>query len=531
MPGLRLTAWEEELDNDCDRHFILNGIKQGFDIIDNSADIKPVICKNHPSASSSSPLYDKATSQVIQEIKNGHYVVCDKPPQIVSPMAAIPKPDGDVRLIHDCSRLIGEAVNDYCSTDWQQKFARVDDAAAEMTEGCYFAKVDLRSAYRSVHISKSSQAVTGLSWNLNGKTVFLKDTRLPFGARLSVGIFHRLTQAVRRMMVRKGYDLTIVYLDDFLIISKSKQACAEALQTLIQLLRKLGFMIHWGKVVDPTTCITFLGVELDSVAMALRLPDEKLLSLKQELQGSLRRNRFTKRQLQSLAGRLSWAASVVRGGRVFLRRIFNTIRMLRHNAHRVRVTPGVRKDLLWWSNFIDTFNGRSTLLDQRPIECVFSDACDEGAGGSFGGDWFYFNWSQDWPKAANFHINEKEVAAVAIAAYRWAPFWRNKHIIIYSDNTVTVSALNKGTCRNPEIMKCIRSLFWLSAKLNFHLSAKYLPGVKNIAADSASRVGTPGYLETLWPYTDASPIQFHMSTKTYFFLLDRFPNWQPRCSF
>ena len=141
-------------------------------------------------------------------------------------MAAIPKPDGDVRLIHDCSRPIGEAVNDYCSTDWQQKFARVDDAAAEMTEGCYFAKVDLRSAYRSVHISKSSQAVTGLSWNLNGKTVFLKDTRLPFGARLSVGIFHRLTQAVRRMMVRKGYDLTIVYLDDFLIISKSKQACA-----------------------------------------------------------------------------------------------------------------------------------------------------------------------------------------------------------------------------------------------------------------------------------------------------------------
>ena len=214
-------------------------------------------------------------------------------------------------------------------------------------------------------------------------------------------------------------------------------------------------MIHWGKVVDPTTCITFLGVELDSVAMTLRLPDEKLLTLKQELQGSLRRNQFTKRQLQSLAGRLSWAASVVRGGRVFLRRIFNTIRMLRHNAHRVRVTPGVRKDLLWWSNFIDTFNGRSTLLDQRPIECVFSDACDEAAGGSFGGDWFYFNWSQDWPKAAYFYINEKEVAAVAIAAYRWGPFWRNKHIIIYSDNTVTVSALNKGTCRNPEIMKCL----------------------------------------------------------------------------
>ena len=531
MPGLCYAAWEEELDNDIDRHFILNGIANGFDIIDNDSDISPVYCQNHPSASPKSPLYDKATAQVIKEIENGHYIVCDAPPKIVSPMAAIPKPDGDIRLIHDCSRPVGEAVNDYCSADWQQKFARVDDAAAVMTKGCYFAKVDLRSAYRSVNLSKSSQEVTGLSWELNGKTVFMKDTRMPFGARRSVGIFHRLTQTVKRMMARKGYDLIIVYLDDFLIVSESKIVCAEALKTLILLLRKLGFMIHWGKVIDPTTCITFLGIELDSISMTLRLPEEKLLLLRQELQSSLSRHRFTKRQLQSLAGRLSWAASVVKGGRVFLRRIFNTIRVLRHNAHRVRLSAEARKDLIWWSNFIGNFNGRSTLLDQCPIECVFTDACDEGAGGSFGRDWFYFNWSIDWPQASNFHINEKEIAAVALAAYRWAPFWRDKRIIIYSDNTVTVSALNKGTCRNDEIMKCVRSLFWLSASYNFHLTARYLPGVLNIAADSASRLGSPGHLETLWPFTDQSPLQLHMSANTLLFLLDRFPYWQFLCGF
>ena len=50
-------------------------------------------------------------------------------------------------------------MNDYCSKEWQQKFALVDDAAAVMTEGCYFAKVDLRSAYRSVGLSERSQEV------------------------------------------------------------------------------------------------------------------------------------------------------------------------------------------------------------------------------------------------------------------------------------------------------------------------------------------------------------------------------------
>lgn len=33
LPGLHLTAWEEELGDDIDRHFILNGIKHGFNII------------------------------------------------------------------------------------------------------------------------------------------------------------------------------------------------------------------------------------------------------------------------------------------------------------------------------------------------------------------------------------------------------------------------------------------------------------------------------------------------------------------
>ena len=220
-------------------------------------------------------------------------------------MAAIPKPDGDVRLIHDCSRPTGKAVNDYCTTDWHQKFSRVDDAAALMTHGCFFGKIDLRSAYRSVKISSKSQHATGFKWNFGGQDLYLKDTRLPFGGKLSLGIFHRLTQAVKRMMERRGFNLVIVYLDDFLIIAETKEACAQALNCLVQLLRRLGFAIHWGKVIDPTNRITFLGIELDSIAMSLRLPEEKLTSFRKELHSFLQLRRVTKRQLQSLAGRLS----------------------------------------------------------------------------------------------------------------------------------------------------------------------------------------------------------------------------------
>ena len=197
------------------------------------------------------------------------------------------------------------------------------------------------------------------------------------------------------MMDRRGYDLLIIYLDNFLIIADAKEKSAAALNCLIQLLRKLGFAIHWGKVVDPTTRITFLGIELDSVSMSLSLSTNKLDTFKQELKKFLQRKSASKRQLQAIASRLSWAAGVIKGGRVFLRRIFNQISVLKHASHKAVISPEMRKDLLWWYTFLETFNGRSAILDQQPVFSIFTDTCDDAAGGSFGHDWFYFNWEQD----------------------------------------------------------------------------------------------------------------------------------------
>lgn len=80
LPSLHFAAWEAELDVDYDREFLLQGIKCGFDIIDDSSNVHNVSCPNHPSARPNSPLYEKATAQVVKEIENGNYVICDRPP-------------------------------------------------------------------------------------------------------------------------------------------------------------------------------------------------------------------------------------------------------------------------------------------------------------------------------------------------------------------------------------------------------------------------------------------------------------------
>ena len=105
------------------------------------------------------------------------------------------------------------------------------------------------------------------------------DTRLPFGAKSSPEIFHHLTQAVRQMMARRGFNSVVVYLDDFLVIAPTQQACQVAYSTLLQLLQDLGFAISWRKVVGPTQKLVFLGIELDTKQCTMALPPTKLAEL------------------------------------------------------------------------------------------------------------------------------------------------------------------------------------------------------------------------------------------------------------
>ena len=264
----------------------MHGIKHGFDIVDPQATPIPVETPNNKSARPGAPLYDQATQQILSEIEQGNYKVCTESPAVISPFSALPKPDGGIRLIHDGSQPAGASMNDYANLDTHHRFQTIDDAAKLMAPGWYMAKVDLKSAYRSVPIREHSQQFTVLKWRIGAKTVYMKDCKLPFGSKLAPGIFHTITQSVKRMMAKRGFTCMVVYLDDFLILAPSRAACQHAQTVLIQLLRKLGFQISWKKVVDPTQCIIFLGIELDTISMCLHLSEDRLHEIRRELQSS-----------------------------------------------------------------------------------------------------------------------------------------------------------------------------------------------------------------------------------------------------
>lgn len=148
-----------------------------------------------------------------------------------------------------------------------------------------------------------------------------------------------------------------------------------------------------------------------------------------------------------------------------------------------------------------------------------TDACRTGAGCCFQNDWFYANWESDYSFANNMHINELETFSVVLAAIRWANHWRNKRVVIFSDNMTTVGCINKGTSKNRMLMSDLRRLFLLSALHN-------LPGKETVLVDSISRLHKSSSFVYFSRYCLPAPLLLnhlkeHMSNKTLSFLLCR----------
>ena len=67
----------------------------------------------------------------------------------------------------------------------------------------------------------------------------------------------------------------------------------------------------------------------------------------------------------------------------------------------------------------------------------------------------YSSWHIDFPEIEFAHINVLELFTILLALIRWGPQLAGSHVLIRSDNSVTVAALNKTTSKGSEIMPLV----------------------------------------------------------------------------
>ena len=137
-------------------------------------------------------------------------------------------------------------------------------------------------------------------------------------------------------------------LDDFLIVSPTVDSCRHQLDTFLMLCSYPGIPMAPEKTVGPSTTLAFAGIELDTVLMEARLPQEKLDKCRELLSAFLRRRKVTLQEIQSLTGLLNFACKIIVPGRAFLRRLIDLTIGVQKPHFLIRLSREVKQDLLVW---------------------------------------------------------------------------------------------------------------------------------------------------------------------------------------
>lgn len=137
-----------------------------------------------------------------------------------SPVVAIVKKDGDIRLVIDCKTSINKVLiaNTYPLPTAQDLFASLS--------GCkVFCSLDLATAYTQLQLSEKSRRIVVIN-TIKGLFMY---NRLPQGASSSSAIFQKIMESIL-----EGIEYVYCYLDDVLIAGKDFDDCYRRLNTVLR---------------------------------------------------------------------------------------------------------------------------------------------------------------------------------------------------------------------------------------------------------------------------------------------------------
>ena len=399
---------------------------------------------------------------------------------------------------------------------------RVAEVAAQYGKGAVLAKVDIESAYRLIPVHPIDRPLQAMEWE---GQIYI-DPMLPFGLRSAPKLFNAVADALEWHLKQRGIRHVFHYLDDFIVVARpASPDCRIAIGILNEACTYLGVPIADHKRDGPTTCLTFLGIEVDTMAGQLRLPTEKLHRLQSLLAEWGNRKACTRRELESLTGLLNHACKVVRSGRSFLRRmldLLHTVPMHPLKPHPIRLNRGFRADLAWWCLFVSYWNGVSFLAPPAhlPTLQLASDASGTwGCGAWHRSHWFQVQWDQ---RAESLQIMAKELIPIVLACAVWSPQWQNHRIQCLCDNQAVVAALYSRTCRESHCMHLLRVLAFVEAQHAFHLQPAYIDTRANHLADDLSRNNSISFLSKV-PWADRQPTP--LPSALLALLLDQEQDW------
>lgn len=462
------------------------------------------------------------------------------PNVVISPVGAVPKPPNKCRMIHHLSAdqggntlSVNDVIQERMKTVTYLTTKEVVAIADAVGKGGVLWTVDAQDAYVRVPVHRSEWTLLGIKFH--GKVFIM--TCLPFGLASSCKIYNEFADGVEWLVVSNDPDSCTIevdgarlqlvrhYLDDFVGGHWDQDKAYKQYHSLIKWLEDLQIPTQPRKCAKPATRQKILGSMYDTVTRCISLPKDKAEAYLADIDWFVntdtkkrRKRKFTKQQLQSLGGKLRFAARHVWCGASFCRRLEWQYARLKHGGHHTRLSRGVFEDLLWWKEVLkDIASGISFDYILRPRQLcswtIWTDACLDDHVAGFGGLSSDGRWFQFRTPVAAFgrkkpDINWCELAAVVVALRLWAPQHTLESVHLWCDNMSTCSWLAKqGTDeKRPDVFVLVRMAARFSIRHRFHYWIDHIAGEDNDPADALSRF----YAD---PFSGVERLQKHLLEK------------------
>ncbi|KAM0008028.1 putative nucleotidyltransferase, Ribonuclease H [Helianthus debilis subsp. tardiflorus] len=163
-----------------------------------------------------------------------------------APVLFVKKKDGSLRMCIDYRELNKLTIKN------RYPLPRIDDLFDQLQGSNYYSKIDLRSGYHQLRIQEESVPKTAFRTRY-GHYEFLV---MPFGLTNAPAVFIDLMNRVCKPYLDK---FVIVFIDDILIYSRTKEEHEQHLRTKLELLKKEKLYAKFSKCEFWIRKVQFLG--------------------------------------------------------------------------------------------------------------------------------------------------------------------------------------------------------------------------------------------------------------------------------
>ncbi|GJY80363.1 putative nucleotidyltransferase, ribonuclease H [Tanacetum coccineum] len=373
-----------------------------------------------------------------------------------APVLFVKKKDGSMRLCIDYRELNKITIRN------RYPLPRIDDLFDQLQGAKHFSKIDLRSGYHQLRVKEQDISKTAFRTRY-GHYEFLV---MPFGLTNAPAVFMDLMNRIFHEFLDK---FVIVFIDDILVFSKSKEEHEDHLRTVLQILRQEKLYAKFSKCEFWLSRVAFLGHIVSSEGITMD-PAKVEAITKWPRPTSVT-------EVRSFLGLAGYYRRFVDG---FSRLALPLTKLMRKG-----------EKFVWNDEREKSFEELKQRLVSAPILTlpsgsggfqIYSDASKKGLGCVLmqHGKVIAYASRQLKPYEVNYPTHDLELAAVVFALKIWRHYLYGESCDIFTDHKSLKYIFTQRELN-------MRQRRWLELLKDYDTNIQYHPGKANVVADALSR--------------------------------------------